>query len=219
MGSGRTRADVAAVAGPGLAGIRLPKTETADAVVQTAAWLSGAGCDAGVVPLIESALGVERAFEIACADPAVMGLAMGEADLSADLRVRDEEGLAYARSRCVVAARAAGLAGAVQSVYTAVSDLAGLRVSTERGRAAGFVGRSAVHPSQVPVINEVFTPSQAERTAAEEVLAALGAAAAGRGVAVTTDGRFVDEAVARSARAVLALARLAGGKPAGHCAG
>ncbi|MHB1640619.1 MAG: HpcH/HpaI aldolase/citrate lyase family protein [Candidatus Dormibacteria bacterium] len=204
--SGRTREDVEAVAGPGLAGVRLPKVESADGVVLVASWLASVGCRAGVVPLIESALGVEHAFEIASADRMVMGLAIGEADLIADLGVHDE-GLDYARSRCVVAARAAGLVGIVQSVYTTLGDLAGLRASTERGRAAGCVGRSAIHPTQVPVINDVYSPSEAEQVWAEEVVAAL-RAAAGRGVAVTADGQFVDEAVARRARAVLDLALL-----------
>lgn len=208
LSSGRAQEDVEAVVGPGLTGIRLPKVDTADAVVRVAGWLARAGSDARIVPLIESALGVELAFAIAGAHAMVTGLAMGEADLRADLGAA-EAALGYARARCVVAARAAGLVEVVQSVYTRLGDLDGLRASTELGRATGFTGRSAIHPDQVPVINAVFTPSAAEQAAARAVLAALPAMAES-GVAVTPSGRFVDPAVVRSARAVLDLARLAG---------
>lgn len=206
VASGLAEPDVTAVAGPGLAGVRLPKAESADQVRLVAAWLAAAGSAAVIVPLIESALGVERAWDITTAAGKVSALAMGEADLRADLGVSDDEGLTYARSRCVTAARAAGRV-AVQSVWPALSDLEGLRTSTLRGRMMGFTGRSAIHPTQVAVINEVLTPTEEEQRRAREVLAAYEAGRdQGSGTAVTADGRFIDEAVVRSARAVLRLA-------------
>ena len=170
--------------------------------------LEDLGCEASIQCLIESALGLELAFEIARAHERVVGMSLGEADLAADLGVRDEAGLLYARSRLVVAARAAGLPGPVQSVYTNVRDEEGLRRSTEEGKKGGFVGRSAIHPNQISTINAVFTPTEKEVAEAEALLAQLEeSAGSGTGAFALEDGRFVDEAVVGSARLTLALAR------------
>src|SRR5215204_3088631 len=91
--------DVEAVAGPRLAGLRLPKTESAESVRRVAQWLDKLGCEAGLQCLIESALGLELAFEIARAHEKVVGMSLGEADLAANLGVRGDAGLLYARSR------------------------------------------------------------------------------------------------------------------------
>ncbi|HEY8473710.1 MAG TPA: CoA ester lyase [Natronosporangium sp.] len=189
-------ADLEAVAGLQLAGLRIPKCETPEAIGQAAAALP-ADPAAGIQPLIESALGLRRAFELAGCHDRVQTLSLGEADLRADLRV-DDEGLDYARAHCVLAARAAGRASPVQSVYITVSDLAGLRASSLRGRAYGFFGRSAVHPHQLDVINEVFG-SQEDRDAAARRLIAEAEAAGGHPF-IASDGRFVDPAVLRAAR-------------------
>ena len=207
-GSALAGEDIEAVAGPTLAGLRLPKTESAEAVRHVAGRLEDLGCEAGIQCLIESALGLELAFEIARAHERVVGMSLGEADLAADLGVRDEAGLLYARSRLVVAARAAGLPGPVQSVYTNVRDEEGLRRSTEEGKKGGFVGRSAIHPNQLSTINEVFAPTEKEIAEAEALLARLEeSAGSGTGAFALEDGRFVDEAVVGSARLTLALAR------------
>jgi citrate lyase subunit beta/citryl-CoA lyase len=198
------RDDVVAVASPRLAGIRVPKVEDADEVRTVAGWLHDSGAPVPMHCLIESALGVERAYDICRADPLVTGLVLGEADLAADLGTSDDDGLRYARSRCVVAARAAGLPPPVQSVYPNVQDLDELRVSCEQGRRLGFLGRSAIHPKQVPVINAVYTPSAAEIADARMLLESSqrrdGAAF------VLPDGRFVDAAVIEQARRTLELA-------------
>ena len=207
-GSALAEEDIEAVAGPNLAGLRLPKTESAEAVRQVAGRLEDLECEAGIQCLIESALGLELAFEIARAHERVVGMSLGEADLAADLGVRDEAGLLYARSRLVVATRAAGLPGPVQSVYTNVRDEEGLRRSTEEGKKGGFVGRSAIHPNQLSTINEVFTPTESEVAEAEELLTQLEeSVGSGTGAFALEDGRFVDEAVVGSARLTLALAR------------
>ncbi|REK88157.1 CoA ester lyase [Streptomyces inhibens] len=153
--------------------------------------------------LLESALGIEHAFPIATAHPALRGIALGEADLCAELCVRDEAGLAWPRSRTVVAARAAGLAPPPQSVYPDVHDLEGLARSCAQGRALGFLGRAAIHPRQLPVIEAAHLPSAEEIEAAQEIVRA---AAADGGAQALTDGRFVDAAVVAGARRVLALA-------------
>jgi citrate lyase subunit beta/citryl-CoA lyase len=207
-GSALAEEDIEAAAGPNLTGFRLPKTESAEAVRRVAERLEALGSEAGIQCLIESALGLEFAFEIARAHERVVGMSLGEADLAADLGVRDEAGLLYARSRLVVAARAAGLPGPVQSVYTNVRDEEGLRRSTEEGKKGGFVGRSAIHPNQLSTINEVFTPMESEVAEAEDLLARLEeSAGSGTGTFALEDGRFVDEAVIGSARLTLALAR------------
>ena len=200
--------DVEAVAGPRLAGLRLPKTESPESVRRVAQRLEKLGCEAGLQCLIESALGLEFAFEIARAHEKVVGMSLGEADLAADLGVRGDPGLLYARSRLVAATRAAGLPGPVQSVYTNVRDAEGLRRSTMEGKNMGFVGRSAIHPAQIEVINEVFTPTEEEVAEAKDLLARLEeSTGTGTGAFALEDGRFVDEAVVSSARLTLALAR------------
>ena len=200
--------DIETLAGAGLTGLRLPKTESAESVRAVAKKLESVGCGAAIQCLIESALGLELIFEIARAHPRVVGVSLGEADLSADLGVRGEEGLLYARSRVVAAARAAGLPGPVQSVYTNVRDLDGLGRSTEAGRDLGFIGRSAIHPTQIPIINKAFTPTDAEVEEASELLDRLDSeAASGTGAFALEDGRFVDRAVVESARRTLTLAR------------
>jgi citrate lyase subunit beta/citryl-CoA lyase len=207
-GSALAEEDIKAVAEPNLAGLRLPKTESAEAVRRVAKRLEDLRCEAGIQCLIESALGLELVFEIARAHERVVGMSLGEADLAADLGVRDDVGLLYARSRLVVATRAAGLPGPVQSVYTNVRDEEGLRRSTEEGKNQGFVGRSAIHPKQLSTINEVFTPTECEVAEAVDLLARLEeSAGAGTGALALEDGRFVDEAVVGSARLTLALAR------------
>ena len=207
-GSALAEEDIGAISGPHLSGLRLPKTESAEAVRGVAERLETLGCEAGIQCLIESALGLELAPEISRSHERVVGISLGEADLAADLGVRDEAGLLYARSRVVATARAAGLPGPVQSVYTNVRDTDGLRQSTEVGKNLGFLGRSAIHPAQIPAINEVFTPTEEEVAEAEGLLARLEESAGkGTGAFVLEEGRFVDKAVVESARLTLALAR------------
>ena len=207
-GSALAEEDIEAISGPHLSGLRLPKTESAEAVRGVAERLETLGCEAGIQCLIESALGLELAPEISRSHGRVVGIGLGEADLAADLGVRDEAGLLYARSRVVATARAAGLPGPVQSVYTNVRNTDGLRQSTEAGKKLGFLGRSAIRPAQIPAINEVFTPTEEEVAEAEGLLARLEESAGkGTGAFVLEDGRFVDKAVVEAARLTLALAR------------
>jgi citrate lyase subunit beta / citryl-CoA lyase len=208
VGTELAAADIDAVIGPHLAGLRLPKIEHVESVRLVAETLGELRSEGVIQCLIESALGLEQAFEIANSHERVTGISLGEADLAADLGVSDEAGLLYARSRIVSAARAAGLPHPVQSVYTNVRDLDGLRRSTEEGKRLGFVGRSTIHPSQVPIVNEVFTPTEGEVSEAQELVDRLaGEAASGTGAFVLENGRFVDRAVVESARLTLALDR------------
>lgn len=197
------RADLASLAPllPGTDGVRLPKIESADQVREAAATAPGVALH----PLLESALGVERAYDIARAHPRVASIGLGEADLRADLGVSDDAGLAWARSRVVVGARAAGLPAPVQSVYPDVADLDGLAASSRMGRALGFRGRAAIHPAQLPVIAEAYRPDAAEIAAARRVVEAFASATVtGTGAVALEDGAFVDLAVVRQAERLLA---------------
>ncbi len=203
VGSPDLRADLAALADcDGFDTVRLPKVQSAEDVAVAAA---GLATEIGLFCVLESALGVEQAYSIA-RSPRVVRIGLGEADLQADLGVRGEDQLEWCRARVVVAARAAGLESPPMSVYRAIGDLTGLRESCRRGRDAGLLGRAAVHPRQVPVIREVFSPTVEEIAAARAVIAAVATAQAdGRGGFVDQDGRFVDAAVVRSAWRILAL--------------
>jgi citrate lyase subunit beta / citryl-CoA lyase len=166
-----------------------------------------------VAPLIESAAGV-LAMPALAAAPRVRRLQVGEADLSAELGMEpgdDHAEFAGLRWTLVLTSAAAGLEAPVGPVETRLGELAGLRASTQALRRQGFGGRGAVHPAQVPVINDVFTPSGAELEQAAMIVERFGTAvASGSGVAVTDDGRMIDEAVVRTARRVLARGRVAG---------
>lgn len=191
---------------PGVSGVRLPKvSDPADLrrAAVLAAEARGGLPALGLYPLLESALGVENAFAVATAHPAVAGIALGEADLGADLGVRPEPGLDWCRSRLVVAARAAGLPAPAQSVFTDVRDLEGLARSCERGRALGMLGRAAIHPRQLATIVRAYLPTDREIARAAEVVAAAELVS---GALALPDGRFVDPAVVEGARRVLALA-------------
>ncbi|GGR93530.1 CoA ester lyase [Streptomyces aureoverticillatus] len=205
LGTPLSDADLRAIAPlPGLAGLRLPKVTSPDDVIRAAE--QAAPHDGGAPALhalLETALGIERAYAIATAHPALRGLSIGEADLRADLGVRDDAGLDWARSRVVVAARAASLPAPHQSVYPDTRDTAGLAASCAHGRALGFLGRAAIHPRQLPVIERAYLPTPEEIEQAESIIKA---AASEEGAQALPDGRFVDRAVVEEARRTLAPA-------------
>jgi citrate lyase beta subunit len=128
----------------------------------------------------ETPEGLLNIREVAAASPRVVTLSWGIEDLSAAMglpRVRDAEGRyldipRYARTMCSIVASAAGL-DAIDTVYTDIADLAGLRRECEDGVAMGFRGKISIHPSQIEIINEVFTAAPAEVTEARELVAAF----------------------------------------------
>ncbi|WP_326949157.1 CoA ester lyase [Amycolatopsis sp. NBC_01307] len=197
-------ADLAAVTAlPLEVGVRLPKVESPEEIRAVAAALP----DRALHPLIESALGVERALDIATASPRIASLGLGEADLRSDLGVADDAGLTWARSRVIVAARAARLAPPAMSAYANVRDLDGLAESCRAGRALGFRGRTAIHPVQLATIRAAFLPTPQEIARAREVVERVtGATAAGVGAIALADGTFLDVAMVEQARTVLSLA-------------
>jgi len=198
--------DLAALAAlSGLSGLRLPKVTSAAQVIGIAE--ATAPAEGGAPPLhalLESALGIEHAHTIATAHPALRGIALGEADLRADLGVREDAGLDWCRSRVVVAARAAALPPPPQSVHPDIRDLEGLAASCAHGRALGFLGRTAIHPRQLPIIERAYLPTEQEIEEAETVVKA---ATTEQGAQALPDGRFIDAAVVTAAHRTLSLAR------------
>ncbi|MEU5882497.1 CoA ester lyase [Spirillospora sp. NPDC047279] len=206
-------ADARAVALPGVAGLCLAKAETPAQLEALDVLLTGLekerGLDPGglgTIPLLESAAAVLAAPALARA-PRVVRLQLGEADLRADLGAEpgpDERELLVARSQVVLASAAAGIEPPIAPVSTDFRDLDRLRASTLALRRLGFRGRACIHPAQIPVVNEVFTPTGDEIEQARDVVARHEAAlAAGSGVGLDAHGRLIDEAVVRSARRLL----------------
>ncbi|MGW0820465.1 HpcH/HpaI aldolase/citrate lyase family protein [Streptomyces sp. NPDC002845] len=197
----RAAADLAVLAPlPGLSGLRLPKVTSPADVIRVAERSAPA---IALYALLESALGVEQAYAIASSHPALHGIALGEADLRADLGVRDDAALDWSRSRVVLAARAAALAPPAQSIHPDTRDLDGLAESCAHGRALGFLGRAAIHPRQLPVIERAYTPTPEEIESAEQIIKA---ATADPSAHALHDGRFIDTAIVASAHRTLALA-------------
>ncbi len=184
-----SRRDLDAVASLPLHGVVVPKVEAPDGVPAR---------ELPVIALIESAAGLEAAYDIA-RHPNVAGLGLGEADLRSQTGATD---LDWARARLVNAAVAAGLPRPPQSVYPHVKDEEGLARSCRRGRELGHLGRTAIHPAQLPVIEAAYLPTAEEVERARATIARL----EGEGVGVLGHGEFVDAAMLGAARQVVALA-------------
>jgi citrate lyase subunit beta/citryl-CoA lyase len=170
-----------------------------------------------LMPIVESALGVENAANIAASTPNICALTIGLEDYTADLGVvktpAGAESL-YARSRLVNAARAAGVQ-AIDSVYGDVGDLDGLRRWGENSRAMGFEGMGCIHPSQIPVIHAAFAPSQAEIDKANKIVNAFEEAKKkGLGV-VSLGSKMIDPPVVQRAVKLMERAKAMGLAPSG----
>lgn len=197
-------ADLALTARAGVSAVIVPKAERA----RDLAHVRSASPTTPLLPLIETAAGVDRVREVAAA-PGVQRLVFGSIDLQLDLGiVGDGEELLVFRSQLVLASRLANLAPPVDGVCTVLDDAATLRAEAMRARRLGFGAKLCIHPRQVAGVNEAFSPDAAEVDWARRVVAA--AADAGGG-AVAVDGRMVDRPVLLRAEAVL---RAAGDAPA-----
>jgi citrate lyase subunit beta/citryl-CoA lyase len=215
--TGLLRDDLAAVVADGLAGIRLPKAESADAIRTADALLTGLEAERDlpqgsieISPSLESAKGVWFAYEILSASPRVRSVTAGTAqdgDLQTDLGyVWSAEGdeVLYVRSRVLLAARAVGVAHVLDGSYANVRDADGLRICCEAARRLGYRGKSAIHPNQIETINRIFAPSARELDYYRRVIAAFDEAVARGSAATTVDGKLVDYAMVGMAKRVLA---------------
>lgn len=165
-----------------------------------------------LIPLIETALGVENAFAIAGSSPRVAAMLLGGEDLTADLqckRTKEGKEIFYSRSRIVVAARAAGV-DCYDTPFTDVNDDEGLRADAAFAKALGFTGKSAISPRHVTSINEIFSPTKADIEYAEEVMETIRLAKEqGKGV-VSLRGKMIDAPIVTRARQVLEMAEAMG---------
>lgn len=186
---------------PGHVAIRVPKIQCPgdiERVIRLAP-------NRAVHALVETPLGIERAFDIAQTGISTIGL--GEADLRSCLGVADADHLEWQRGRVINAAAAAQLPPPAMSVFADLHDSDGLFESTRRGAAHGFVGRAAIHPRQLDTIREAFTPTSATLERAHETLQRFSSASkTGSGTVVLDDGTFIDPAMLQAARRVLEVA-------------
>lgn len=215
--AGQLDMDLDAVVQPSLDGVLLPKVDGPRDIAELdrqLSWYEGRHrIPHGTVriwPLLETATAIARVAEIAVASPRVAHLGGAIAhggDLARSLGLGpDGDGLEslYLRSRVLVEARAAGIANPITGLYTDVDDLSGLESFAVLGRRLGYDGMMVIHPAHVPIVNRVFSPSEAALDEAHRILAAIdGAALAGSG-AVRLDGRMIDAAMATTARSLIA---------------
>lgn len=190
-------ADLELLHRPGVAAAILPKAEDAEdiAVVATAA------AGRPVLPLVESALGFEQRMALAHS-PGVERLVFGQIDFQADMGMRcNEEELLPFRVALVLASRLANIAPPIDGPTTAIDDETLLRADAQRARRLGFGGKLCIHPRQVAVVNQSFTPSTDEVAWAQRVIEADARAG---GAAVAVDGKMVDRPVVLRAQAILA---------------
>jgi len=194
--------------------ILIPKCETPENVKEVADHIrniiTGSGLTSPVylMPIIESAMGVEQAFEIARADESVVAMAVGLEDLTADMgvrRTRDGSETLYARTRIVNAAKAAGIQP-IDSVFPDVADMEGLLNNVALSKALGYEGMGCIHPRQVAVIRQGFAPEKEEIEKSKKIVMAYeDALTKGLGV-VAIGSKMIDPPVVKRALRSIDLA-------------
>ena len=202
---------------PGL--ILLPKTSSAADVLEADAYITEveeklglAKNTVGLMPLIETAMGVENAFQIASSTKRVKALFLGAEDLTADLQCkRTKEGreIEYARTRLVVAARAAGV-DVYDTPFTDVNDDEGILKDASYAKALGFTGKASISPRHVEVINSVFSPTQKDVDYAYEVMEAIALAEQQGKGAIALHGKMIDAPIVNRAKQTIAMAEALG---------
>jgi citrate lyase subunit beta/citryl-CoA lyase len=213
--TGHLWSDVVAAGQAGAIGIVLPKADDPGLLRQIDGALTALEIATGrpvgstaLVPLIESAMGVARAADLVSASPRIDVVLFGsgeQGDLVADLGCEwtpDGTALLAARSLVLLAARAAGVQP-MDAVFMDFRNLDALRTECELARRVGYLGKVAIHPAQLAVIHDVFTPSADEVAHNERIVRLFDEAVANGSASINVDGRMVDYAVARQARAVL----------------
>lgn len=220
--------DLVEVVGKGVDGIVLPKVESA-ADLHAIDWLVASlereqGLEVGTIdlmPLIETAAGIQRIDRILQARSLrpysgrwrVRRVAFGAGDYAHDLGLSptlDEDELADARARLVLASRGAGLESPVDSPWFHLKEVAAFERAVARSRRTGFQGRLCIHPDQVPAVNRAFAPSAAEVASAARIVEAFTEAEARGLAAIQVDGQMIDYPIVSQARKVLEAAKLAG---------
>jgi citrate lyase subunit beta/citryl-CoA lyase len=209
--------DLLMLQSPKLRGVMLPRAEDTRQVVvldwmlsQLEKKFARASAPIEIIPMIETARGVENLNDVLSASPRIHRATFGVADYSLDMGIRlsrDEEELNYLRQRMVHASRACGLQPPIDSVWLDLSDDEGMRLALERGKQQGFFGKLCMHPTQVEQANRLFTPTIEEIASARKIVAAFEAAMANNVAAIHLDGRLVDLPIVRSAQRVIDLSK------------
>jgi len=190
------RKDLELLQNPGLRGILVSKAEKFEnSLIQTCTALSKV-----LIPLIETALGFRRARELADC-PNVERLAFGHLDFQSDLGINDDgDALLYFRSELVLVSRLAGIAPPLDGVTVSVGSLKTVRADALRSKLLGFGGKLCVHPRQVEIVNQVFSPTKQELTWARTVVGAFEEA---QGAAIAINGKMIDRPIALQAMRIL----------------
>ena len=183
--------------------LMMPKVRTPDEVAQLDTLLTEAGHATRLHVIIETNAGLEAAYEIAHCSNRIDAMFFGGVDMAAELRCKNAwEPLLYARSRVVHAAASAGL-DAIDVPHLDLEDPDGMRVAAEQARDLGFAGKGAVHPKQIPALNQVFTPSEDQIARARRITAEFEAADTGL---VVIDGKLIEKPVLRDMYRIIAIA-------------
>lgn len=197
--------------------IRVPKVDSAEDVKKTSEIISRIELESGIeegtvklMPMIETAKGVQNAYEIASASPRVVALTIGGEDLTADIGInRSASGreIFTARNLIVLAAAAAEV-DALDTVYSRVHDIEGLKKETQLIKELGFTGKAVIHPKQIAPVHEVFSPTAKEVEESQKIIrAAKEAEEKGLGV-ITVNGKMVDGPIITRAEKILERANL-----------
>jgi (S)-citramalyl-CoA lyase len=183
--------------------VMMPKVRTPDEVVILDQLLTERGHATRLHVIIETNAGLEAAYEIANCSNRINGLFFGGIDMAAELRCKNAwDQLLYARSRVVHAAASAGL-DVVDVPYLDLEDMAGLKVLAQQAKDLGFSGKGSIHPKQIAVLNEVFTPSQKEITRARRIIKTFEEADTGL---VVIDGKLIEKPVMREMYRITSIA-------------
>ncbi|VHC63729.1 citrate lyase beta chain / citryl-CoA lyase subunit [Streptococcus pyogenes] len=211
--------DIEAVVLAGVNVIRLPKTETAQDIVDVEAVIERVERENGIevgrtrmMAAIESAEGVLNAREIAKASKRLIGIALGAEDYVTNMKTRrypDGQELFFARSMILHAARAAGIA-AIDTVYSDVNNTEGFQNEVRMIKQLGFDGKSVINPRQIPLVNEIYTPTKKEIDHAKQVVWAIREAESKGSGVISLNGKMVDKPIVERAERVIALATAAG---------
>ena len=184
-------------------GLMLPKVMSPDEINWLEELLNECGHDCRLHVIIETNAGLEAAFEIARASQRIEALFFGGVDMAADLRCKNAwEPLLYARSKVVHAAAAAGI-DAIDVPYLDLDDPEGMRREALLARDLGFCGNGSIHPKQIAILNEVFTPHKTLVEHARKIIRAFEVADTGL---VVVDGKLIEKPVLREMKRILSIA-------------
>lgn len=199
--------------------LRLPKTESAQDIINLDNLLTELerkhGLELGgikIVATIESAMGIINAYQIAVASSRMLAIGMGAEDLCTDMnmeRTRHGREIAWARQMIVLAAHAAKIE-ALDMVYSDIKDLNGFRENVLEGKMFGYTGKSVVHPQQIDIVHECYSPSSQQLADAQAVLTVYAQAVAQNSGVISLNGKMIDRPMVTRAQNIIAYAQAAG---------